>query len=73
VDQASNGLGLLEEAVEIISSGEFHVKEFDGSLCLEIDMLSQIDLGEATFAKQALQAIVAQLLSDTTCRSCWRR
>jgi hypothetical protein len=38
-------------------------EHLDGGLCLEIGMFTQVDLGEATPAYLAEQAIVAELLA----------
>src|SRR6266852_4549189 len=44
---------------------ELCVKDFEGSEGFEVDMLAQVDLGKASLAKEAGQAIVAQLLALT--------
>ena len=41
------------------------VQDFEGSLTLEIDMLPQVDLGEAAPAQQAQQAVISELFADT--------
>ncbi len=37
---------------------------FDGGLCLQVNMLSQIDFGESPGSQELGEAIIAQLLPD---------
>src|SRR5258707_4821161 len=48
-----------------ILTSQLTVQDFDGSLGLQVNMLTQVDLCKTTPAKQACNLIIAKLLSYT--------
>src|SRR5579885_2867144 len=66
MDQPYQVARFLEKFVHIIAS-QLAVQDFDRGLRAQVNMLAQVDLGEAAFAEQTDQAIMTKLLSRTIC------
>jgi hypothetical protein len=64
VVQASEQLRLGEEGFNVLLFQQ-RMQDFERGTTFQIDMLTQIDLGEAASSKQAQQTIVAKLLAYT--------
>src|SRR5947208_8135407 len=64
VHEASDGLCLATKLLHSVAS-QPHLQDFDGGFSLQMNMLAEIHIGEATLPKQTDQAIVADLLSNT--------
>src|SRR6266567_2544365 len=64
--QASDGARFGEKTLHVPGC-QLGVKHFDGDQRLQVDMLAQVDPGEAAPAKQAQDTIVAQLLPCAIC------
>src|SRR5947209_7673142 len=62
------GLCFLHKVGRVLFA-ELCVKDFEGSEGFEVDMLAQVDLGKASLAKEASQAVVAQLFAHTVCHT----
>src|SRR5207249_103122 len=62
VPEVSNGLSFGDKACHIVLS-ELRMQDFNGGLCFQVEVFTEVDIGEAPLSKQANEAIVAQLLS----------
>ena len=62
--KASDRLGLVAKCFDFLT-GQGGTQDFDGSECSQVQVLTEVDLGEATLAKQANEAIAAQKRSYT--------
>src|SRR5690242_8824122 len=60
--QLGKDLGLFSKALPFLLR-EVGQQHLDCCLLIEIDMLTQVDFGKAALAQQALEAILAQLLT----------
>src|SRR5438270_1115575 len=58
VGEIGQGLCFLHKAGGVLLA-ELCVQNFEGSTAFKVDMLAQVDLGKASLAKKASQAIVA--------------
>src|SRR5215467_29618 len=67
--QASDGTRLAKKPLHIPGC-QLRVQHFDGDPGLQVDMLTQVDLGKAALTKQAQDTIVAQLLPCAICHLC---
>ncbi len=67
--QARDGARLGEKTLHVLGC-QLGVQHLDGDPRLQVDMLTQVDLGEAALVKQAQDMIVAQLLSCAICHLC---
>jgi len=47
--QAGNSLGLHAEFFHA-TTNQAHLEQFDGSLCLQVNMLTKVDIGEASLS-----------------------
>src|SRR6266849_1326161 len=65
VDERCDGLGLAMKVLDVGSVCQVGVQDFDGGLHVKPQVLTEIDLGEASASEQAHEAIVAQLLTYT--------
>src|SRR6266536_5974200 len=65
VRETRQGLGLARKLLGILV-GEPRVQELHGCMAVEVDVLSQVDLGETSSSQQTKQAIVAKLLAFTS-------
>lgn len=63
MSQAADCLCFVDKALEVVA-GDLRVQDFDGCLRLQIDVFSEVDLGEATFPKEADEAVVSELLRE---------
>src|SRR2546421_12599275 len=60
--EARNHARLRAEWLDVLA-GQVGMQHFDGRLRVEVQMLSQVDVGKTALSQQAQQAIVAQVLS----------
>jgi hypothetical protein len=64
MDQASNQTCLRAKLLNVLAS-QLGLENFDRRWRFQVDMLTQVDLCEASLSQQTNQAIVAQVLSHT--------
>ncbi len=62
--KTSDRLGLAAKCVDFLT-GEGGTQDLDGSEGSQVQVLTEVDLGEATLTKQANEAIAAQQFSHT--------
>ena len=63
VYQVGDGASLLQKAFEVFVMCHFGLQDFDSDLRFEVNMLSQVDIGEASSPDQVDHAVVAKLLA----------
>ena len=61
MSQATDGLRFVDKALEVVA-GDFRVQDFDGCLRFQIDVFTEVDIGEASFPKEVDEAVVPELL-----------
>jgi hypothetical protein len=66
VDETGNSSSLGTKVFHIIFI-EARMQNFNGGSGIEVDMLTEVNLGKAALPKQADEAVVSKLLSDTIC------
>jgi len=64
VVKMSDELGLTQEVLLFLRVKKVDLEDFDRVRGVQVDMLAQVDIGEATGIKEAEQAIVAKLLAS---------
>ena len=61
--QVDQRLGLDEEAIDILLCKR-RTKDFQRGMTFQIDMLTEVDVGEASPSKLAENTVIPELLSD---------
>jgi len=62
--QVGDSPRLIEEALPILGC-QAHLEHLDRRLCVQVQVFSQIDIGEATLTQRADQAVIPKLLIHT--------
>src|SRR5579859_1935126 len=62
VFEPGDGTGFGAECFDLLSRAEMGAQDFDGSIGSQVEVLCQIDFGEAPLSKEALQMVVPKIL-----------
>src|SRR5437763_7383828 len=66
VYESSNGLGFRTKVLQGTAHQTWS-ENFNSRLCIQVNMLTKVDIGEATLPKQTDELIVAKLLACLVC------